>query len=47
VVISPKAMIERIYYKVDPFKHADEVLADLGGTPPKEQKGFLRKLFGK
>lgn len=47
VVIGADGKIERVYDKVDPFKHADQVLVDLGGTPPKEKKGLLRKLFGK
>ena len=47
VVVDPEGVVRRVYDKVNPFEHADEVLRDLGGTPPAKSKGFLRKLFGK
>lgn len=47
IVVGPDGLVQRVYDKVNPFEHADQVLRDLGGTPPKKGKGFLRKLFGK
>lgn len=45
VVIGHDGNVARVYPKVNPVTHVDEVLRDLGGTPPKE--GLLKKLFRK
>ena len=47
VVIGPDGTLEKRYETVNPMDHADEVLRDLGGTPPVVKSGVFRKLLKK
>jgi thioredoxin-dependent peroxiredoxin len=50
VVIDPAGKVQKVYPKVDAKTHFDEVLRDLGGTPPdappQKEGGFFKRLFG-
>lgn len=45
VVIDPEGRVEKVYSDVNARSHFDEVLRDLGGSPPKKKGwlGFLRR----
>ena len=51
-VIGPDGTIKKFYPKVNAKTHMDDVLRDLGGTPPVGGGtggggGFLKRLFGR